>query len=258
MVLVIDIGNSHTVVGVYRGDELLYNWRLITDQQRTVDEYGAIMTSLISSAGIGSGAIEGICIACVVPAMVSMMERLGKRYFQKTPLIVSPGMDIGIKICYEKPEELGADRIVNAVAAYEKYRTALIVIDFGTATTFDCISPEGEFQGGAIAPGIAISAGVLFQKTSQLPRVDIIQPRSVIATNTAESIQSGIFIGYVSMVEGMITRISKEMQTEPKVVATGGFAPLLSRHTSAIDCVDENLILNGLNILYARNKNRSI
>jgi type III pantothenate kinase len=258
MILVIDIGNTHTVIGAYKGDDLVVDWRLKTDQHQTGDEYGVILQSLFNSEGFSFDSIEGVIISCVVPPMISTMEKLCKKYFNQDPAFIGPETDMGMKICYENPMEVGADRIVNSVAAFEKYRRSLIVIDFGTATTFDYISPNGEYMGGAIAPGIAISGEALFDKASKLPRVDFVGPERVVGRNTVNSMQAGIVFGHVSMVDGIVQRIKDEVKTAPFVVATGGLAPLISSHAKTIDEVDEYLTLRGLKIIFDRNSKQKM
>lgn len=252
MLLAIDIGNTQIVIGVYRDDELVVDWRLMTDQRRTGDEYGILLQNLFAGAGLSCHDIDGIIMSCVVPPMLSMMLELCKRYFHAAPLCIGPHMDMGIKICYDNPKEVGADRLVNAVAAFEKYRRSVIVIDFGTATTFDYIAEKGEYIGGAIAPGIVISSEALFQRASKLPRVDFAVPQTAIPQNTVESMQAGIIFGYVGLVEGLVRRMKNEVATNPFVVATGGLAPRISQHTAEINEVDDYLTLLGLKIIYDR------
>jgi type III pantothenate kinase len=252
MLLAIDIGNTQIVIGVYRDDELAVDWRLMTDQRRTGDEYGILLQNLFAGAGLSCQDINGIIVSCVVPPMLSMMLELCKRYFHAEPLCIGPYMDMGIKICYENPKEVGADRLVNAVAAFEKYRRSVIVIDFGTATTFDYIAEKGEYIGGAIAPGIVISSEALFQRASKLPRVDFAVPQTAIPRNTVESMQAGIIFGYVGLVEGLVRRMKNEVATKPLVVATGGLATRIAQHTGEIDEVDDYLTLQGLKIIYDR------
>ena len=258
MILVVDIGNTHTVIGAYRGDDLVVDWRLKTDQHQTGDEYGVILRSLFVSEGFSFDLIEGVIISCVVPPMVTTMEQLCKRYFNQDPKFIGPETDMGMKICYDNPMEVGADRIVNSVAAFEKYRRSLIVVDFGTATTFDYISPDGDYMGGVIAPGITISGEALFERASKLPRVDFVGPERVVGRNTVSSMQAGIVFGHASLVDGIVKRIKNEVKTDPFIVATGGLALLISSHAKTIDEVDEYLTLRGLKIIFDRNSKKKM
>jgi type III pantothenate kinase len=254
MLLVIDVGNTHTVMGVFDGDKLVQDWRIRTQEDHTVDEYGILITNLYFSSRIALRDIKDIVISCVVPPLHITLEELCKKYFNISPLIIEPGVKTGMPIYYDNPREVGADRIVNAVAAYEKYKQSLIVVDFGTATTFDYISANGEYHGGVIAPGIIISSEALFKRASKLPHVELIKPKSVIGKDTISSMQAGIVLGYASLVDGIVKRIKKEVKSNPKVIATGGLASLIASVSETISEIDKYLTLKGLRILHERNR----
>lgn len=256
MLLVIDIGNTNTVFGLYRGSELAYSWRLQTDQARTADEWTLAVHGLFAMAGLDVREVEDVIIASVVPPVLPAIETLCRNALNREPCVVGPGTFAGMPILYDNPREVGADRIVNAVAAYARKQCSLIVVDFGTATTFDVITSRGEYLGGAIAPGLGISAEALYQRASKLPRVEIACPPQVIAKNTVNSMQAGLFYGYVGLVDGIVARMKQELRDAPWVLATGGLAGLVAPHSATISEVDPNLTLEGLRIIFERNKQR--
>src|SRR5512137_963942 len=254
MLLVIDVGNSNIVLGVYDGLQLIRNWRLSTDKSRTSDEYAVLLHSLFAQAGLAFDSIKAAIISSVVPPLTGVMEAIARDFFHHTPYVVGPGIKTGMPIQYDNPREVGADRIVNAVAGFEKHHCPLIIVDFGTATTFDYVNSKGEYCGGAIAPGLMISLEALFQRASKLPRVEISKPASVIAKNTVNSMQAGIVYGYVGLVDGIVTRMKGEGKENATVIATGGLAALIAPESKTIVAVEEHLTLEGLRILYERNR----
>jgi type III pantothenate kinase len=255
LLLAFDIGNTNMVIGVYKGKDLIISWRIATDRQKTADEYGILMQNLFFFHKIDHREVKDIIFSSVVPPIIGALEEMAKKYFNKKPLIVGPGTKTGMPILYENPREVGADRIVNAVAAYEKYGGPLIIADFGTATTFCCISAKGEYLGGAITPGINISTEALFQRTAKLPKVELVTPKKVIGKNTVNAIQSGIIYGYSGLVDGIVKRMKKELGGGAiKVIATGGIAKLIAGNSETIDEVDDLLTLEGLRLIYERNR----
>jgi len=254
MLLCIDVGNTNIVLGVFQDDTMLNHWRIRTEKDMTGDELAILINNLFTPAQLEISSIRNVIISCVVPPLLSAFREFCFLYCNHEPMIVGPGLKTGISIRYDNPREVGADRIVNAVAAYQKYKTGLIVVDFGTATTFDYISPEGSYEGGAIAPGIIISAEALFQKASKLPRVDIfVKPKTVIGKETISSINAGLIYGYAAMVDGIVNRIKKERRSDLTVIGTGGLAPLIKSEARTIDYIEEFLTLEGLKIIFALN-----
>lgn len=254
MILVFDVGNTNTVVGVYNGKKLLTHWRIRTDTLRTCDEYGMILHDLFTYNKLDKEKIKGVIISSVVPSLMLEIESMSQKYFSCKPIVVGPGTKTGLAIKYENPREVGADRVVNAVAAYHKYSGPLIIIDFGTATTFCVVNEKGEYMGGAIAPGVRISTEALVSRAAKLPRVELVKPKSLIGKNTVASMQAGIMYGFVGQVEGIINRMKKEIDCNPAVVATGGLASVIAAETDVIEIVDDFLTLDGLRIIYELNR----
>jgi type III pantothenate kinase len=260
MLLAIDVGNTNIVLGVFDGARLAQSWRLATLRERTADEVGILVTHLFANKAISIERVTGIILSSVVPPLTRTMEEMGERYFGHTPLTVDPGTNTGMPVLYTPASDVGADRVVNGVAAYEAYGRAtqspVIVVDFGTATTFDAISSAGEYLGGVICPGIGISADALFQRAARLPRVDVRKPPAVIGDTTVTSMQSGLFFGYVSMVDGIVTRMRAELDRGKRsaCVATGGMADIIASDTTVIERVDPDLTLHGLRLIWERNR----
>ncbi len=249
MLLAIDIGNSNIVFGIFDSEDLISHWRIGTDKSKTADEYGILLKNLIDLRDIKDLKVTRAIIASVVPTLKPIFVELVKTYFTENQLLVEPGTKTGMPVLYHNPKEVGADRIVNGVAAYDRYKNSVVVVDFGTATTFDCISKEGEYLGGLITPGLHISAEALFQNASKLPRVEVSKPKTIIGKTTVESIQSGIVYGYAGLVDGIVKKIKLELDDNCNVIATGGMAELISSESETIEDIDEFLTLKGLRII---------
>jgi type III pantothenate kinase len=254
MLLVVDVGNTHTVLGLYEAKKLVHHFRVQSERGRTEDEYHVLFVTLVQLAGVQVKDITSSIMASVVPALTEPIVRAVRRAFAHEMVVVGPGIKTGMPILYENPREVGADRIVNAIAAYDRVRAGVIVVDFGTATTFDCVSNRGEYLGGAIAPGIGLSADALFARAARLPKTEIVRPPHVLGRNTVHSMQSGLVFGYAGLVDGMIERLRAEMGYPCTVLATGGEALLIRNESKTIDDVDQHLTLDGLRILFERQK----
>jgi type III pantothenate kinase len=254
MLLCIDLGNTNITLGLYENGELHSHWRLNTDHHKMPDEYGILLLSLLAHAGHRPQEVTGICLCSVVPPLTGVLEQMCDLYFQQKPLTVDVGVKTGVKIRYDNPRDVGADRVVDAVAAYRLYGGPTCIVDFGTATTFDAISREGDYLGGAIAPGIGIAAEALFSRAARLTRVDLIRPPRAIGGNTVHSLQSGLLFGYVGLVEGMVARFRAELGDGTRIVGTGGLAELIARETDVIEVVDPWLTLKGLRIVWELNQ----
>ena len=260
MLLALDVGNTNTVLGLYRLDgekpDLVAHWRVATHRSQTVDEYGLVFVNLFEMRGLETGNVTHIIIASVVPPVDSTLRQVCEKYFHIDPMFVEPGIKTGMKMLVDNPTELGADRIADCIAAYNRYGGPCIVVDFGTATKFEVISADGEYLGGAISPGLGLSADALFSRAARLSRVDIKRPAKVIGTNTVGHLQSGIYFGYIGLVDGIIERIIKEMggDQKPRVVATGGLARMVAADSQYINEIDDLLTIDGLRILFERNK----
>lgn len=257
MLLVIDVGNTNTVAGIYDGKKLIDNWRFSSDRSKTADEFGMFMESMLEFAGLRREDITDVIISSVVPPVLVPLCHMCERYFKDKPMVVGQGTKIGLKLRYENPKEIGADRIVNAVAAYDKYadkNKPMIIIDFGTATTFCALLPTGEYLGGAICPGIGISAEALFQKTAKLPRIELLPPKKAICGNTVSAMRAGIMYGYYGLIKEVVAQMKTELGGDAFVIATGGFANTMTQGTDCIDVVDPMLTLEGLRIIFDKNK----
>jgi type III pantothenate kinase len=254
MILVIDVGNTHTVIGVYKEEKLLFHWRISTNIEKTEDEYGILVKNLLANSELSLTDITGIAISCVIPPVVWVLKKMSVDYFKVSPVIVGPGIKTGIYIKTDNPKEVGADRIVNSIAAYKLYGGPVIIVDFGTATTFCAVNKDGVYLGGAIAPGIEISAKALAEKTAKLPKIEIIKPKHSIGSNTITAMESGIFFGYLGLTNELIKRFKRELGKDSLVVATGGYSELIGNECKLIDKINPFLTLIGLYLVYEMNK----
>jgi type III pantothenate kinase len=254
MLLTIDVGNTNTVLGVFEGARLLVHWRLTTRREQTADEYGILVRNLFSGSNLQASAVEAVALASVVPPLTPVLVALARQYLGQEPLVIGPGVKTGMPILYEPPGDVGADRIVNGVAAFAAFGGPVVVVDFGTATTFDVVTRRGEYVGGVICPGIGISADPLFQRAARLPRVDVRDPGRVVGRTTVGSMQAGLYYGYAAMCGGILMRIRAEIGESPRVVATGGLAETLASEIPSIEAVDPILTLTGLRLIWERNR----
>lgn len=258
MLLVFDVGNTNIVLGVYDNKKLLIDWRIATTTQRTADEYGIVVINLFEKAGLNYKDIEAVVVSSVVPNIMYSLEHMIRKYFCVEPLVVGPGVKTGINIKYDNPKEVGADRIVNAVAAHDIYKKPLVIVDFGTATTFCAVGKNGDYYGGAITPGIKIASDALFERAAKLPRIELVKPQTVICKNTIQSMQAGIIYGYAGLVDNIVSKMKQEMMSlnedEPFVVATGGLSKLIATESTTINEINPYLTLEGLRIIYEKNR----
>jgi type III pantothenate kinase len=256
MLLCVDIGNTNITMGLYRDEELVAHWRISTDHQKMPDEYGILLLSLMARQGFSAQDVDGVSVASVVPPVTDIFNEMLDAYFGMEPLVVGAGVKTGVAVRYDNPYEVGADRVVNAAAAYRLYGGPACIVDFGTGTTFDALSATGDYLGGAIAPGVLVAAEALFLRAAKLPRIDLSRPRKAIGTNTADSMRSGILFGYVGLVEGMVERFRRELGPAMRVIGTGGLAKMIAEETHVIEIVDPWLTLRGLQIVYELNRGR--
>lgn len=254
MLFVVDVGNTHMVIGIFKEDKLQHSWRVSTDLKKTEDEFAMLFKNLLAESNLIYSDIKAVVISCVVPPLIWILVKMSEDYFHTQPIIVNCHLKLNIKIEIDYPEEVGADRIANAVAAYALYGGPAIIIDYGTATTFCALDGEGTYKGGAIAPGLLISSHALFEKTAKLPEIELIKPRYAIGKNTIQAMQSGVYLGQLGLTREIIERFKKELQGNPKVIATGGFGELIEQGCSLIDKVDPFLTLRGLRIIYQMNR----
>jgi len=254
MLLAIDIGNTNIALGIFEGETLRATWNVSTDIDKTADEYAVLLLNLLPREGLNLSDIDHVSIACVVPPLLTIFEELSQRYFNISPLIVGPGVKTGVRICTDNPREVGADRVANAAAAHHLYSGPMILIDFGTATTLDVLSKEGDYLGGAIAPGILIAAEALFERASKLPRVELVPPEHAIGKNTVTTMQSGIIFGYVGLIESLVNRMNRELGQDAYVVATGGLAEIIAGQTKVVNTVNMHLTLIGLRLIHELNR----